>query len=69
MDLLRANQITDPLILEELGYKNQRTRIYMAPEFGDADPYKYEKTMAGDVYAFAIIMIEIATRNDPYGVS
>ncbi|XP_045159453.1 atrial natriuretic peptide receptor 1-like [Mercenaria mercenaria] len=67
LNLLRANVLVDPLAQEELAFKNRRTRIYMAPEFAAADPYNYDATMAGDVYAFAIIMIEIAIRNDPYG--
>lgn len=64
---LRANVITEEEALEELEYQKKRTQIYMAPEFGDADPYNYSPTMAGDVYAFAIILVEIAIRNDPYG--
>ncbi|XP_060572247.1 atrial natriuretic peptide receptor 1-like [Ruditapes philippinarum] len=67
LNTLRFNHITDPMELEEKAYRIQRTRIYMAPEFGDADPYDYHATMPGDVYAFAIIMLEIAIRNDPYG--
>jgi len=48
-------------------YQRKRAQIYRAPELNfvkDAEP-----TAAADVYAFAIILIEIATRNDPYGVS
>lgn len=67
LDTLRANVITDEEMIEQLAFKIKRNQVYMAPEFGEANPYNYEKTQAGDVYAFAIIMIEIATRNDPYG--
>ena len=41
--------------------------IYQAPEMLN-DPFAVP-TAAGDIYAFAIILIEIATRNEPYGVS
>ena len=46
-------------------YQEMRTRVYRAPEFSGWD---YTPTEEGDVYSFAIIMVEIATRNDPYGV-
>ncbi|XP_071147062.1 atrial natriuretic peptide receptor 1-like [Mytilus edulis] len=46
-------------------YKEMRTHVYRAPELSGQSPYI--PTEAGDVYAFAIILVEIATRNDPYG--
>jgi atrial natriuretic peptide receptor A len=51
---------------EDEFYQEKRAQIYKAPEF--LDQKAYEPTPAGDVYAFAIVLIEIATRNDPYGV-
>ncbi|XP_064626597.1 atrial natriuretic peptide receptor 1-like isoform X2 [Lineus longissimus] len=45
-------------------YKRRAGRIFRAPElrdFPDAIP-----TVAGDIYSFAIILIEIAKRTDPY---
>ena len=47
-------------------YHDIRSQVYKAPEF--LNTKTYEPTAAGDVYAYAIILIEIATRNDPYGV-
>lgn len=47
-------------------YKEMRTHVYRAPELSGQS--SYIPTEAGDVYAFAIILVEIATRNDPYGV-
>ncbi|KAH3695487.1 hypothetical protein DPMN_082947 [Dreissena polymorpha] len=47
-------------------YQNKRAKIYVAPEHARSE--EFEPTAAGDVYAFAIILIEIATRNDPFGV-
>ena len=52
---------------DESYYHEKRNQVYKAPEFlnnSTCDP-----TACGDVYAFSIILIEIATRNDPYGVS
>ncbi|XP_052256340.1 atrial natriuretic peptide receptor 1-like [Dreissena polymorpha] len=46
-------------------YQNKRAKIYVAPEHARSE--EFEPTAAGDVYAFAIILIEIATRNDPFG--
>lgn len=46
---------------------NRRACVYHAPEIKhQAFPVI---TAAVDVYAFGIILIEIATRNDPFGVS
>ncbi|XP_041357474.1 atrial natriuretic peptide receptor 1-like [Gigantopelta aegis] len=45
--------------------KERRLRVYKGPEFwGMAE---YYPTFQGDVYAFGVILVEIATRNDPYG--
>ena len=52
---------------EDEFYQEKRAQIYKAPEY--LEQKAYVPTPAGDVYAFAIILIEIATRNDPYGVS
>ncbi|KAL4235759.1 hypothetical protein ACF0H5_004151 [Mactra antiquata] len=65
---LRTNELVEELDIEEMGYRNKRAAIYMAPEFAAVENYEsYDATMAGDVYAYAIILIEVATRNDPYG--
>ncbi|XP_069127745.1 atrial natriuretic peptide receptor 2-like [Argopecten irradians] len=45
-------------------YKKMRERVYKAPELFDLN--EYESTAPLDVYAYSIILIEIATRNDPY---
>ena len=52
--------------IENEKYQKIRDRVYLAPEFVGLD--SYVATMEGDVYAFAILLIETATRNDPYGV-
>ena len=44
----------------------QRTRVYQAPEVWQGD--KAIAIPPSDVYAFAIILFEIATRMDPYEV-
>lgn len=51
---------------EDEYYQEKRAQVYKAPEF--LDQKSFSPTAAGDVYAFAIILVEIATRNDPYGV-
>ncbi|XP_045157129.2 atrial natriuretic peptide receptor 1-like [Mercenaria mercenaria] len=50
---------------EDEFYQEKRAQVYKAPEF--LDQKAYVPTIAGDVYAFSIILVEIATRNDPYG--
>ena len=47
-------------------YQEKRSQVYKAPEFLGTNAYI--PTASGDVYSFSIILIEIATRNDPYGV-
>ncbi|KAL4236675.1 hypothetical protein ACF0H5_005059 [Mactra antiquata] len=47
-------------------YQEKRAIIYKPPEHA-SEATKCLASAAGDVYAFAIILIEIATRNDPYG--
>ena len=47
-------------------YKEIRSRVYKAPEFLIDE--LSSSTAPGDVYSFSIILIEIATRNDPYQV-
>ncbi|XP_052256190.1 speract receptor-like isoform X4 [Dreissena polymorpha] len=45
--------------------KERRAIIYVAPEHMGMK--KFEPTQEGDVYAYAIILIEIATRQEPFG--
>ena len=52
---------------DESYYHEKRNQVYKAPEF--LNKSTSDATACGDVYAFSIILIEIATRNDPYGVS
>ena len=52
---------------DESYYHEKRNQVYKAPEF--LNNSTSDATACGDVYAFSIILIEIATRNDPYGVS
>ena len=47
--------------------KEIRNRIYKAPEI--ANMVEYDATPAIDVYSFAIILVEISTRTDPFEVS
>ena len=50
---------------EEEDVKHRMSKVYQAPEIHQSD----RVTQAVDVYAYSIILVEIATRNDPYGVS
>ena len=50
---------------EEEDVKQRMSKVYQAPESHDYDRI----TQAVDVYAYSIILVEIATRNDPYGAS
>ena len=43
------------------------SKIYLAPETELLKPNTM--TPAADVYSFAIVLVEIATRNEPNGVS
>uniref|UniRef100_A0A3Q2Y5M5 Guanylate cyclase n=1 Tax=Hippocampus comes TaxID=109280 RepID=A0A3Q2Y5M5_HIPCM len=46
-------------------YQQRVQEVYMAPEFQNGD---VEPTLAGDVFSFSIILLEIATRSDPVPV-
>ncbi|XP_077355430.1 atrial natriuretic peptide receptor 2 [Festucalex cinctus] len=46
-------------------YQQRLQEVYQAPEFQDAYA---ELTLAGDVFSFSIILLEIATRSDPVPV-
>ena len=52
---------------DEYLFKQSKGKVYMAPEF--VGQKNHQPTEAGDVYAYAIILVEIGTREDPYGVS
>uniref|UniRef100_A0A3Q3B0S8 Guanylate cyclase n=1 Tax=Kryptolebias marmoratus TaxID=37003 RepID=A0A3Q3B0S8_KRYMA len=43
-------------------YQQRLIEVYMPPEFQNSN---VEPTLAGDVYSYSIILLEIATRNDP----
>lgn len=64
LDKFRQND-PDPEEEKETIKANRQSRVYLAPELtgGFSQP-----TSAADIYAFAIILVEIATRNDPHGV-
>ncbi|XP_052776488.1 atrial natriuretic peptide receptor 1-like [Mya arenaria] len=65
LETLRANVLTDKDAIEEAKYQQLRSIVYVAPELQSENGVK--ASMEGDVYAFAILMIEIALRADPYG--
>ncbi|KAK2863413.1 hypothetical protein Q5P01_002946 [Channa striata] len=43
-------------------YQQRLLEVYMPPEFQNSN---MEPTLAGDVFSYSIILLEIATRNDP----
>ncbi|XP_013398539.1 atrial natriuretic peptide receptor 1 [Lingula anatina] len=51
--------------VEEDKYRSKACRVYRAPELTHLPAA--QPTPEADVYAFAIILVEIATRNGPYG--
>ncbi|XP_052777457.1 atrial natriuretic peptide receptor 1-like isoform X2 [Mya arenaria] len=65
LETLRSNVLTDPEQIEEAKYQQRRSSVYVAPELYSENGFK--ASMEGDAYAFAILMIEIALRADPYG--
>ncbi|XP_061922901.1 atrial natriuretic peptide receptor 1-like [Entelurus aequoreus] len=46
-------------------YRQRLQEVYMPPEFPNAN---VEPTLAGDVFSYSIILLEIATRSDPVPV-
>ena len=54
---------TDEMVSD---FQSRRRMVYNAPEVGGSFPVF---TKSSDVYAYGIILIEIASRSDPYGVS
>jgi len=66
LETLRANILTEQEEIEDAKYAEMRSSVYVAPEL--FTPNGFSSSEEGDVYAFAILMIEIALRTDPYGV-
>ena len=54
---------TDEMVSD---FQSRRRMVYNAPEVAGSFPLF---TKSSDVYAYGIILIEIASRSDPYGVS
>lgn len=50
---------------EDRYYSDKRNEVYIAPELKDGATVG---TFHGDVYAYSLILVEIATRNDPFAV-
>ena len=50
---------------DNLEIQQKKTNIYIAPEVDESGYH----TIESNVYAFAIILVEIGTRNEPFGVS
>ncbi|XP_033738737.1 atrial natriuretic peptide receptor 1-like [Pecten maximus] len=68
----RINEFEDQEHEGEITLKMSRYKVYYAPEFKNDMASSKEFTLnvtscEGDVYAFGVILIEIATRNDAYG--
>ncbi|XP_049608409.1 atrial natriuretic peptide receptor 1-like [Syngnathus scovelli] len=61
LGVYRRGEGTEPLST----YQQRLQEVYMPPEFQDANA---EPTLAGDVFSFSIILLEIATRSDPVPV-
>lgn len=68
---------TDEIEDEDVDHvmKGRRYVVYQGPEFNSTRPSNdtlakvRHPTGEGDVYAFAIILVEVATRNEAYEVS
>ncbi|XP_020567060.1 membrane guanylyl cyclase isoform X1 [Oryzias latipes] len=56
--MYRRDDGTEPLST----YQQRLMEVYMPPEFQNSN---MEPTLAGDVFSYSIILLEIATRNDP----
>ncbi|XP_024144591.1 atrial natriuretic peptide receptor 1 [Oryzias melastigma] len=56
--MYRRDDGTEPLTT----YQQRLMEVYMPPEFQNSN---MEPTLAGDVFSYSIILLEIATRNDP----
>ncbi|KAK2899468.1 hypothetical protein Q8A73_012597 [Channa argus] len=54
----RREDVAEPLST----YQQRLLEVYMPPEFQNSD---MEPTLAGDVFSYSIILLEIATRSDP----
>ena len=52
--------------IDEAMFKDKKAQVYWPPE---ASEKNYSPGEPSDAYAYGIILVELATRNDPYGVS
>ena len=64
---LETLRVSDEEDEDDLRLKEQKLQVYIAPELKDLNPRI--ATGPGDVYSYSIILVEIATRADPYGVN